>query len=420
MGRDSSEHNSSDRKSPEIKAPEIKASNVEVSNGQFMKKKKIMLIVPMLHQGGFERVCVATARLLEPYYEVYIVIFDSKDIAYDIKGLDVIDLHMGVKKDIVSKCINVLKRSYAVRKTKNKLEVHIAYSFGPTANMVNVLSGGSGRKWLGIRSYMDMADEKKMRWFCRKADKVLCCSRIIEEEISEKYHCTKGVTLYNPFDVKDMYAKADAESPRMPWSSKERVIVSMGREDDVKGFWHLIKSFALLHRQIPDARLMIVGDGSFEEYRELAKDLEIGEAVYFTGMKKNPFPYLKMAELYVLSSYNEGFPNALLEAMAFGMPVIATNCMTGPEEILLKEKKPEEENGVIYGEYGVLIPNMSPEKNLDAAVITEEERVLAGEMIKMMEDEAMKARYKEAALIRVKDFTNEKYVENIIQYGGAE
>ena len=46
-------------------------------------KKKIMLIVPMLHQGGFERVCVATARLLEPFYEVYIVIFSSRDIAYD-------------------------------------------------------------------------------------------------------------------------------------------------------------------------------------------------------------------------------------------------------------------------------------------------------------------------------------------------
>ena len=55
-------------------------------------KKKVMLIVPMLHQGGFERVCVATARLLEPFYEVYIVIFSARDIAYDIRGLHVIDL----------------------------------------------------------------------------------------------------------------------------------------------------------------------------------------------------------------------------------------------------------------------------------------------------------------------------------------
>ena len=83
-------------------------------------KKKIMLIVPMLHQGGFERVCVTTARLLEPYFEIYIVMFDSKDIAYDIKGLHVIDLHMGVGKDTLHKAINVWKRSVAVRGVKDK------------------------------------------------------------------------------------------------------------------------------------------------------------------------------------------------------------------------------------------------------------------------------------------------------------
>lgn len=92
-----------------------------------MEKKKIMLIVPMLHQGGFERVCVATARLLEPYYEIYIVMFDSRDIAYDIKGLNVIDLHMGVRESLAGKVLNVFKRSLAVRKLKRKLGVGIAH-----------------------------------------------------------------------------------------------------------------------------------------------------------------------------------------------------------------------------------------------------------------------------------------------------
>ena len=56
--------------------------------------KKVLLIVPALHQGGFEKVCVVTARLLQPYYQVKIVIFDSRDIAYDIRGLEVADLHL--------------------------------------------------------------------------------------------------------------------------------------------------------------------------------------------------------------------------------------------------------------------------------------------------------------------------------------
>ena len=169
-----------------------------------MDKKKIMLIVPMLHQGGFERVCVATARLLEPYYDVLIVMFDSKDIAYDITGLKVIDLHLGVKDSIVGKIMNVAKRSLAVKKLKRSLKIDIAYSFGPTANMVNVFSGKSAKIWVGIRSYMDMGNPKKIRLFCQRADKVLCCSKRIQTEILEQYHCEKAVALYNPLDVEQV------------------------------------------------------------------------------------------------------------------------------------------------------------------------------------------------------------------------
>ena len=111
------------------------------------KQKKIMLIVPMLHQGGFERVCVATARLLMPYYEVCIVLFDSHDIAYDIEGLDVIDIHLGVKEGLAGKVLRVLQRSLKVRQLKRKLQPDIAYSFGSTANMVNALSGKRARIW---------------------------------------------------------------------------------------------------------------------------------------------------------------------------------------------------------------------------------------------------------------------------------
>lgn len=382
-------------------------------------KKKIMLIVPMLHQGGFERVCVATAHLLEPFYEVYIVMFDSKDIAYDIKGLNVIDLHIGVKKDIISKCMNVIKRSLAVRRLKRKLAIDIAYSFGPSANMVNVFSGGDEKIWVGIRSYMDMANERKISLFCKKSDKVLCCSKVIEEEILAKFGCRKGITLYNPLDVETIKAKAAGEKVRLPWEDTSHIIVSMGREDDVKGFWHLIKSAALVRKEVPDAKLMIIGEGNFEEYRKLAEGLGIADYVYFTGMKKNPFPYLGAAYVYVLSSYNEGFPNALIEAMALGIPVIATDCMTGPREILMqsyvseKEELRKDGNGITDGEYGILIPNMSPNKNLNPEDISGEERLLADEIKRMMTDRARYETYSRAAAARAGDFSNRAYVETL-------
>lgn len=371
-------------------------------------RKKIMLIVPMLHQGGFERVCVTTARLLESYYDVYIVMFDSKDIAYDIKGLNVVDLHLGVREGKIGKIINVFKRSLAVRKLKKEWKIDIAYSFGPSANMVNVFSGTESQVWTGIRSYMDMGNKQLIKLFSKRADKLLCCSKRIEEEITEKYHCQKAVTLYNPLDVETVRKNAVSEEARLPWGEKENIIVSMGREDDVKGFWHLLKSFSLVRKEIPDARLMIIGDGEFEEYKELAGGLGIAEDVYFTGVKKNPFPYLNKARVYVLTSYNEGFPNALIEAMALGIPAIATDCLTGPGEILRKEDQA----------YGILIPNMSPEKNLDASCISGEEMRLADEIKKMLTDKEYYETYKRASEERAKDFSNEYYVERMIQWIG--
>ena len=99
-------------------------------------KKKLMLMSPMLHQGGFERVCITTARLMEPYFDVTIVIFNSANIAYDVEGLNIIDIQMGAKKGTLQKLWNIVKRSKKVRQLKKQMKPDIVYSFGPTANMV--------------------------------------------------------------------------------------------------------------------------------------------------------------------------------------------------------------------------------------------------------------------------------------------
>ena len=186
----------------------------------------------------------------------------------------------------------------------------------------------------------------------------------------------------------------------------------MGREDDVKGFWHLLKAFRLVLEEEKNAKLLIVGDGGFEEYKKLAKDLEIEKNVFFTGLKKNPFPYIALADIYVLTSYNEGFPNALVEAMTLGVPVIATNCLTGPAEILLQDYagQPEIEDSIM-AEYGVLIPNMSPEKNLQSSVIEEDEKKLAKVILKLWKNRELYRQYVEKAKKRSAQFNYETYVE---------
>lgn len=361
--------------------------------------KKLLLIVPSLHQGGLEKVCAATARLLQPYFDVQIAIFDSRSIAYDIKGIPVVDLRLPSRPGVIAKVINVLRRGMRLRKLKKEAQIDIAYSFGPTANLANIASGGRAKMWLGIRSYMDMGNPKQIRLFCRCADMVVCCSETICREVQEKYRCRKAVTLQNPFDIKEVKLLSGREEAELPWK-EGRILISMGREDSVKGFWHLLKSFALVHEKLPDTRLMIIGKGEFEPYKELAEKLGVNEDVFFTGLKKNPYPYLKKGTLYVLTSYYEGFPNAMVEAMSMGLPVIATDCKTGPREIL-------------EDRYGILIPNMEPEPDFDPLHITEEERDLAGKIIGLLEDQDRMQHYREMALKRAGDYTAESYIEKI-------
>lgn len=361
--------------------------------------KKLLLIVPSLHQGGLEKVCAATARLLQPYFDVQIAIFDSRSIAYDIKGIPVVDLRLPSRPGVIAKVINVLRRGMRLRKLKKKEQIDIAYSFGPTANLANIASGGRAKMWLGIRSYMDMGNPKQIRLFCRCADMVVCCSETICREVQEKYRCGKAVTLQNPFDIKEVKLLSGREEAELPWK-EGRILISMGREDSVKGFWHLLKSFALVHEKLSDTRLMIIGKGEFEPYKELAEKLGVNEDIFFTGLKKNPYPYLKKGTLYVLTSYYEGFPNAMVEAMSMGLPVIATDCKTGPREIL-------------EDRYGILIPNMEPEPDFDPLHITEEERDLAGQIIGLLEDQDRMQHYREMALKRAGDYTAESYIEKI-------
>ena len=361
--------------------------------------KKLLLIVPALHQGGFEKVCVETAKLLKPYYEIQIAIFDARDIAFDTTGIPVTDLQLPSREGRLSKIFNVLKRGRKLYKLKKKEKIDITYSFGPTANLASIASFGKDEKWFGIRSYMDMGNTRQIKLFCRCADRVICCSETICREIQEQYGCSRAVTLSNPFDIQEVEDLSVREMAELPWT-EGRILVSMGREDVVKGFWHLIKGFALVHQKLPDTKLMIIGQGEYTQYKELVSRLGLEDAVYFTGLKKNPYPYLKKSSLYVLTSYYEGFPNALVEAMALGVPAIATDCMTGPKEILGKD-------------YGILVPNMSPDADFNPTHISEEENTLAKQIITLLEDEKQMKHYGEMARKRAGDYTTQAYVEKI-------
>ncbi len=387
-------------------------------------KKNLMLMVPMLHQGGFERVCIKTARLLKDYYNVCILIFSSRDINFDITGLEVIDIDVPARKGLVNKVINVFKRVNKVKRIKKERGIDIAYSFGSSANYVNVLSKGKESVLTGLRCQTDMDNKREVKLFCRRSAQVLSCSKEIVRQLLSDYNYNRSTFIYNPLDVEDVKNKAAETIDDFPFAGDNiKTISCMARNDHIKGIWHLVKAFYLVQVRHPECRLLVMGAGNWDRYKEMAKKLGIRDKVAFMGLKKNPFPYVAASDIYVCSSNREGFPNAVLEAMALKKPVISADCKTGPREILLSEDEYEDlikriPDGSsitepLRGEYGTLIPDMDDNEDFDPENIIEEERMLSKEIIRLLDDEELLKRCEKKSCERALCFTPERYRESI-------
>ncbi len=141
--------------------------------------------------------------------------------------------------------------------------------------------------------------------------------------------------IHNPVITSDLFLKAQA-AVEHPWLQSEQppLILGMGRLNKAKDFVTLVASFARLRSRCP-ARLMILGEGEERPVLEaLIKKLGLSDDVTLPGFVANPYPYLRRASVFVLSSAWEGLPTVLIEALALGSPIVSTNCPSGPSEIL--------------------------------------------------------------------------------------
>lgn len=160
------------------------------------------------------------------------------------------------------------------------------------------------------------------------------------------------------------------------------LLVSCGRFVKQKGFSNLLQAMVLVRRE-RNVRLWMLGTGpEFEETRRLAARLGLEDDVVFVGFQENPFPFFRVADLFVLSSLYEGFGNVLVEAMSCGTAVLSTDCPYGPGEI------------IVSGETGFLVPPGDSE-------------ALADGILSALSDSERLRRVAEAGHRRAVDFSSE-------------
>ncbi len=163
----------------------------------------------------------------------------------------------------------------------------------------------------------------------------------VSEGVADDLHASFGVprdklwTLYSPLVTDDLAERA-RETPTDAGFGRDGVpvLLAVGTLRPYKGFRMLLDAVALVRRE-REVRLVVLGEGEQREDLERhARELGIDEAVSFVGFRPNPFAYMARADLFVLSSEREGLPGALIQAMACGCPVVATDCPSGPAEVL--------------------------------------------------------------------------------------
>jgi glycosyltransferase involved in cell wall biosynthesis len=177
------------------------------------------------------------------------------------------------------------------------------------------------------------------------ASACVCISRGVAEEMRELglVEPEKIRVIYNPVVTDELSAQMEAPADH-PWFREGApVVLGVGRLGAQKDFATLIRAFALLAPGYPELRLLILGEGRQRPMLEkILREGNLMERVSLPGYVPNPYPYMKRAALFVMTSRFEGFGNVAAEALACGCPVVSTDCKSGPAEIL------------DYGKYGCL------------------------------------------------------------------
>ncbi len=305
---------------------------------------KVTLLISTLEAGGAERVVTQMANYwVAKGWEVSIITLTGRNIKpHYFLDERVNHIPLGliqVSVNAFHAFFNNIKRLRSFRQAFKSIESNITISFGDRTNVLVLLSllGSKnpiiisersnpllqpiGRGWAIAR---ELLYSKAKRLVIQTQEAAELYSNKIQKNIAI---VPNPINLPKRFDRREMLGCQEAK--------RQKRIIAMGRLTYEKGFDLLIEAFSKIALKHPDWVLEIWGKGPLES--DLSKkicNLGVQKRIFLCGQTSQPFEMLRQADLFVLSSRWEGFPNVLLEAMACGLPVISFDCPFGPSQIV--------------------------------------------------------------------------------------
>ena len=329
---------------------------------------KYMFVIPSLSKGGAERViCVLASGLVARGEDVTVLRYFKTDGDYPIdKRVNVITLSEGYESDYDK--IGALARHRKIRKTIKKespdhiipflryvnLQVYLAC---PSKYRKKVFFTVRYSPYLAKRGKTERIHDFLINHFNQTIVQNQAQKDYFKKSAQDRIHI-----LPNPVNA------AFLEDTRIP-QTDSFTVVAAGRLSDEKNFSMLIRAFDAFSKDKENVCLHIYGEGKKKDtLQSLIDSLQAGDRIKLLGRTNDLIGAYKGASLFVLSSNHEGMPNALLEAMAIGLPCISTDCPTGPSEM------------IVSGESGLLVPVDDAEKMAEAIEFMYQNRERAEEM----------------------------------------
>lgn len=320
-------------------------------------KKNILLIIPNLDFGGAQVSFMKLSAMLAAHHNVLPVVFNKNNMAPFPLAEKVVDLGVQGGASVWRKMVNFRLRIVRLKRLKQLHHIDVAISFLEGADYVNILSKKKERVIVSVRGSKrndqniagligKLRHHVLLPFLYKRADAVVAVNEGIKKELSDYYNIRNTRLIPNGYNIAELKARAAEAIENAAlgsYVSRHKVIALAGRLAPEKGFHLFMPVFAALKKQDPALRLLLMGDGPWKD--EIKKTIS-GTGLTFsntptsdcdvllTGYQENPHQFVAKSRLFVLPSLHEGFPNALVEAMAIGVPVAAADCPYGPAEIL--------------------------------------------------------------------------------------
>lgn len=317
-----------------------------------MKRKEIIFILPDLETGGAERIVTTIANNLpRDKFNPKIMLLRKEGgyLSLVKKDVEIIDLNT---QRIRHAIVPILKE---IRKRKPDL---VFSGFGEVNAYLSLFiklfpkTKFIARETNVVTQHVTRPEIKFFYKFYNNYHKIICQSNDMETDLLDNFKIKKEkiVKINNPVDFDFIEEKLLNVNRPDAFDTDHKHVVAVGNLSSRKGFDNLLKVFN--HLKDKKIKLHILGDGADKALlHQMKEDLGL-DLVTFHGRQSNPYQYLKFADLFILSSRYEGFPNVLLEAGACGTYSLANNCPGGINEIVQDKINGEVANIEQYADFG--------------------------------------------------------------------